>query len=109
MDKRVELQKLLASLMAIEFSLDPYGDHWGIDDLLERNIEYDEQAEDCKFYMNLKLIKLLNEGYTEDEILEMINDISVEGMESLSADKQKYVIDETKKLVMKRKEILNYE
>lgn len=104
MDKHEEAINLLASLLAIQFTLDPYEELCDRENLYERGIAYDETAERCKLHMNLELIKLLNEGCTDDEVLEMINDMYVEGMECLSLDKIEYVREETKKLVMKRKE-----
>lgn len=100
---------LLATIFTMQMMLDPYGEFLDLDELIDRNIEYDPKAEDVKFHMNLELIRLLNEGYTEDEILEIVNTLDVKGLKELSEPKQEYVRDETRKLVLKRKERLLYE
>ena len=109
MDKNVQTKTLLASMFATQMMLDPYGEFRDLDDLIDRSIEYNEASENVKFYMNLKLIKLINEGYTDDEILEMIDMLDVEGLKELPQNKQNYVREETKKLIMKRKERFEYE
>lgn len=86
--------------------LDPYDD-----EIYEKEnfLDYDQQIEECKFYMNLALIKLINEGCSEEELLEMIDDIEIIGLKDLSEIKQKYIKEESKKLIMKRKEKFIYE
>ena len=57
----------------------------------------------------LQLSGCLIEGHTEEEVLNMIDSLSVKDIENLSAEEKQVVRDDTKKLILKRKENLNYE
>ena len=84
-------------------------DNTSIDEILDHASKYTEDMDKVQGHMNIEVLRLLSEGYTEDEILSMIDNLSVENIENLSAEERQIVRDDTKKLILKRKGNLNYE
>ena len=84
-------------------------DNTSLDEILDHALNYTEEMDAVSSKMNILMLRLLNDGFTEDEVCEIINNLLLEGMENLNEDEKQIVRDDTKKLILKRKENLNYE
>lgn len=84
-------------------------DGYTLDEILEHSLNYTEEMDDVSSKMNILMFRLLNDGFTEDEVYEMINSLLPEGMENLTEEQKTVVRNDAKKLIKKRKENLNYE
>lgn len=87
----------------------PSYDNRSIDDIIDHALNYNEEMETVSGKMNIEILRLLDEGYTEDEIYDMIDGLLPEGIDKLSEEQKLIVRDDTKKLILKRKENMNYE
>ena len=72
-------------------------------------MNYTEEMDDVKIKLDLLVFRLLNDGFSEDEVYEMVNNLLPEGMEELTEEQKCVVRNDAKKLIKKRKENLNYE
>ena len=95
-------------LLSLISSLAGY-DSETIDEAIDHSLNYNEAMEDAKIKLDLLVFRLLNDGFKEDEVYEMIDNLLPEGMENLSDDEKSIVRNDTKKLILKRKENLYYE
>ena len=84
-------------------------DNTSIDEILDHASKYTEEMDDVSFKMNMLMLRLLDDGFTEDEVYEMINTLLPEGMEDLTEDQKTIVRNDAKKIILKRKENFNYE
>ena len=84
-------------------------DNRSIDDIIDHALNYNEEMETVSGKMNIEILRLLDEGYIEDEIYDMVDSLLPEGIDKLSEEQKQIVRDDTKKLILKRKENLNYE
>ena len=84
-------------------------DNTSIDEILDHASKYTEDMDRVQGHMDIEVLRLLSEGYTEEQILDMIDSLSVKDIENLSTEEKQIVRDDTKKLILKRKENLNYE
>lgn len=84
-------------------------DNKSIDDIIDHALNYNEEMETVSCKMNMEILRLLDEGYTENEIYDMIDSLLPKGIESLSEDQKLVIRNDAKKLILKRKENLNYE
>ncbi len=80
-----------------------------VDDIINHALNYTEAMDDVGFKMDMLMFRLLDEGHTESEVYEMIDNLLPEGIENLSEDQKTIVRNDAKKLLKKREENLNYE
>ena len=87
----------------------PSYDNKSIDDIIDYVLNYNEEMETVSCKMNMEILRLLDEGYTENEIYDMIDSLLPKGIENLSEDQKLVIRNDAKKLILRRKENLNYE
>ncbi len=95
-------------LLSLIGSLAGY-DSDSIDEVIDHALNYTEEMDDVKIKLDLLVFRLLNDGFSEDEVYEMVNNLLPEGMEELTEEQKCVVRNDAKKLIKKRKENLNYE
>lgn len=95
-------------LLSLICSLAGY-DSDSIDEVIDHALNYTEAMDDVKIKLDLLVFRLLNDGFSEDEVYEMVNNLLPEGMEELTEEQKCIVRNDAKKLIKKRKENLNYE
>ena len=95
-------------LLSLIGSLAGY-DSESIDEVIDHALNYTEEMDDVKIKLDLLVFRLLNDGFSEDEVYEMVNNLLPEGMEELTEEQKCVVRNDAKKLIKKRKENLNYE
>ena len=84
-------------------------DDTSLDEVFNYALNYTEDMDIVKGNLYMEALRLQSEGHTEEEVLNMIDSLSVKDIENLSAEEKQVVRDDTKKLILKRKENLNYE
>ena len=95
-------------LLSLIGSLAGY-DNESIDEIIDHSLNYTEEMDDVRLKLDLLVFRLLNDGFSEDEVYEMIDNLLPEGMENLKEEQKTIVRNDTKKLIKRRKENLNYE
>ncbi len=95
-------------LLSLIGSLAGY-DNESIDEMIDHSLNYNEAMETASIKLDLLMFKLLDAGFSEDEVYEMVNSLLPEGMEELTEEQKCVVRTDAKKLIKKRKENLNYE
>ena len=102
------MDRELLMFLSLVNSMSGY-DNYSLDDMFEHALNYNEEMDNVSFKMNMLMLRLLNDGFTEDEVYEMINSLLPEGMENLTEEQKIIIRNDAKKLIKKRKENLNYE
>ena len=95
-------------LLSLIGSLAGY-DEYDLEEELDHSLKYTSEMEHTRTKMDILMFRLLNDGFSEDEVYEMIDNLLPEGMENLSDDEKTIVRNDAKKLIKRRKENLNYE
>jgi len=100
--------KKVKALIFLMTCLSSY-DNRSIDDIIDHALNYNEEMETVSCKMNMEILRLLDEGYTENEIYDMIDGLLPKGIENLSEDQKLVIRNDARKLIKKRKERFNYE
>lgn len=79
------------------------------DEIIHQLLNYNEAMHSVSGKMVVLTFRLLNDGFSEDEVYKMIDTLSPEGMEELTEEQKCVVRNDAKKLILKRKENLYYE
>jgi hypothetical protein len=104
------MSKKRALFMALNLAASLGGyDSESIDEMVDHALNYTEAMETVSIKMDILMFRLLNDGFSEDEVYEMVNNLLPEGMEELTEEQKCVVRKDAKKLIKKRKENLNYE
>lgn len=94
--------KKITNLMMLSSMLSgnhPYSDNDNYD-----IYSFDEEVNSCRTRLYLMMIKWLNEGLTYEEIYDLIDNLTFEEYEKLSIEKQIYVKEDARKVLVLRKE-----
>ena len=86
-----------------------YDDKKSFNDICEYASTHRDAVIDVETHMNIELLRMLSNGYTEDEILEILDLIMPKGMKNLTSEEKQIVRNDARKLILKRKEFKNYE
>ncbi len=65
---------------------------------------FDEEVNSCQIKLYLMIIKWLNEGLTYEEIYDLIDNLTFEEFKKLSIEKQTYIKEDARKVLVLRKE-----
>ena len=80
-------------------------DDTSLEEMFDHAINYTEEMDDVSSEMNMLILRLLSDGFTEDEVYEMINNLLPEGMENLTEDQKTIVRNDAKKRLKKERKI----
>ena len=63
------------------------------DEAIDHALNYTEEMDDVKIKLDLLVFRLLNDGFSEDEVYEMVNNLLPEGMEELTEEDEPSLLD----------------
>ena len=65
---------------------------------------FDMEVNECQFWVYIKLIALIDEGHTYEELIQFIDNLDLEVYKKLSAEKQDFIRKDAKNILALRKE-----
>lgn len=81
-----------------DYSMDEYNEYL-----------FDMEVNGCQIEVYLKLIEMMNEGHSEEELIDFIDNLDLDAYKNLSKEKQDFIQTDAKNILALRKEKIKNE